>query len=915
MNPIGSIFGAIDAFFSGISGAIRGGVRSLWDGPLQGVLVALIIGVVGLQILCERFFRRVDDGLAIVEKAFVFVAMLAMTFLAFNDFLAREYKASLEQVAQSGSWVANTVMAILFGLTLLASLIALWVAIKGVMKRDLASVGGGLIGLVSSTGVLYWLSGGISGVAESLLKPETGIWSLEGQANIAMLLMVVVGFVGASIATREGKHLTIDAADRVLSPGSARFVKRFTSLVASILCLVLAKGSWTLVFESSQDAFEGAKVWAWFVTPINWLTQHFVDWQNYRIESAFVAPETGDAAKALALEKLYLFGPGTEFGSNLAWEDAMYDLGAEFDAMPHAFYLVESGDRFPLWLPLMLLVVAFGVMAMRFFGHAVSPPTSEWIAERPNTNRRVSDVVIAGIFPGAIIALGLGAYFGQGLVIMLASILLVLMGAPLFAAVGVGTVASWVLLRDAAPDIVVSDMFEATKKQELLAIPFFVLAGNLMTRGSIAQRLIRLAQSLLGPLPGGLGVAGVLSCAIFAAISGSSPVTVIAIGSIMFPMLIEEGYDENYSMGLLTSAGGLGIIIPPSVPMIVYAIMVSGIPSIGSKVTPDRLFLAGVGPGLLIILVLTAWTFFVSWPRSGVAGFGGMETYNKSNVEPMTGNMAYQAVGVASYLLIPTLLVFKTHWILAVLFGPIVVAPLFMSGNIPNYLERLGRSALRGLLSIMLPVLILGGIYGWFDVSLFGYSFKLVFSVTEAAAVAVVYSLFVELVVNRELKWRELPSVVSESAVMMGSLFLILVIAISLNRFFVFQQVPEMATEFMLANVETKLGFLIVVNIFLLLLGCVMDILSAILIVAPLLAPIAASYGINPVHFGIMFIVNLELGYLTPPMGINLFVASTVFERSILDVIRAVLPFLFLMLFCLVLIIWFPSLSLFLLGE
>ena len=915
MNPIGSIFGAIDAFFSGISGAIRGTARAFWDGPLQGILVAAIIAAVGLQILCERLFKRVDDGLAIVEKAFVFVAMLAMTFLAFNDFLAREYKASLEQIALSDGWTPIVVTSVFVGLTLFALAYAVYITIVGAQKRDIAGVGGGIVGVFSSVGMLYWLSGGMSGVAETLLRPDTGLWTLEGQANVAMLLMVVVGFVGASIATREGKHLTLDAADRVLSPGSARFVKRFTSLVAAGLCFVLAKGSWTLVFESSQDAFEGAKVWTWFVTPINWVTQHFVDWQNYRIESAFVAPESGDAAQALALEQLYLFGPNTEFKSNLAWEDAMYDLTNDFGAMPHAFYLVEAGDRFPLWLPLLLLVVAFGAMSLRFLGHAISPPASEWVAERPGANRRVTDVVIAGIFPGAIIALGLGAYFGSGAVIMGASILLVLMGAPLFAAVGVGTVASWLLLRDTAPDIVVSDMFEATKKQELLAIPFFVLAGNLMTRGSIAQRLIRLAQSLLGPLPGGLGVAGVLSCAIFAAISGSSPVTVIAIGSIMFPMLIEEGYDENYSMGLLTSAGGLGIIIPPSVPMIVYAIMVSGIPSIGSQVTPDRLFLAGVGPGLLIILVLTAWTFFVSWPRSGVKGFGGVDTYIKSNVEPMTGNWLYRGAGALAYLLIPTILLFKTHWLLALIFGPIVVAPLFMSGNIPNYLERLGRSALRGLLSIMLPVLILGGIYGWFDVSLFGFEFKLVFSVTEAAAVAVVYSLFVELVVNRELKWRELPSVVSESAVMMGSLFLILVIAISLNRFFVFQQVPEMATEFMLANVETKLGFLIVVNIFLLLLGCVMDILSAILIVAPLLAPIAASYGIHPVHFGIMFIVNLELGYLTPPMGINLFVASTVFERSILDVIRAVLPFLLLMLFCLVLIVWFPSLSLFLLGE
>ncbi len=177
---------------------------------------------------------------------------------------------------------------------------------------------------------------------------------------------------------------------------------------------------------------------------------------------------------------------------------------------------------------------------------------------------------------------------------------------------------------------------------------------------------------------------------------------------------------------------------------------------------------------------------------------------------------------------------------------------------------------------------------------------------------AVVYALFVELVINRELQWRKLPEVFWDSAVMMGSLFLILVIAISLNRFFVFEQVPEAATAWMLEHVDSRFTFLIMVNLFLLALGCVMDILSAILIVAPLLAPIAASYGIHPVHFGIMFIVNLELGYLTPPLGINLFVASTVFERPILDVIRSVVPFLLLMVLCLLTIIWCPGLSLFL---
>jgi C4-dicarboxylate transporter, DctM subunit len=658
-------------------------------------------------------------------------------------------------------------------------------------------------------------------------------WAIEGQMNFALLLMVVVGFMGASIATRERGHIAVDAMDRVLSPNAARSVRRLTNLIAAGLCWKFTTGSWHAVFTHSQDTFEGAKVWWWLVAPINWAT-------------SLVPGEK--------------FGPGTPYPGVGDWEDAMFDKGVEWDALPAAFQMVEAGERFPLWIPLMLLAFTFCVMSFRFLGHALYPPIPVFSKSRGvKTTRRVVDVVLAGAFPGALIAMGLGAWLGQGVLIVLASVLIVFLGAPLFVAVGVGTLASWVLLRDGSSETVISDMFEATKKQELLAIPFFVLAGNLMTRGSIAERLIELARSAVGWLPGGLGVCAVLACAFFAAISGSSPVTVIAIGSILFPMLIAEGYDEKYSIGVLTTAGGLGIIIPPSIPMIVYAIVVGGNPAVGA-IDPATLFKAGILPGLFIASVLILYTLYMNWPRPGA-------TTEKSPAAPPTEDKASIALG--------TILV-------------------------------------RGLPSLMLPVLILGGIYGWLDFSPLGLDVAIRFTVTEAAAVAVVYALFVELIINRELKLKDLPSVVSESAVMMGSLFLILVIAISLNRFFVFEQVPDRATAWMLSHVDSQLTFLIMVNLFLLALGCVMDILSAILIVAPLLAPIAASYGINPIHFGIMFIVNLELGYLTPPLGINLFVATTVFDRPLIDVIRSVIPFLCLMLFCLFVIIWFPSLSLFL---
>ncbi len=669
-----------------------------------------------------------------------------------------------------------------------------------------------------------------------------GLWELEGQKNLALMLMVVVGFAGASIATRRKRHLAVDAVDRIMTPGPARVIKRTTAFVAMLLCGLLAQGSWDFIYaDHTHDSFEGVTTWSWMTPMVN------------------------GAVSLMPGEK---YGPGTEWETQYDWEDAKYEEGFEFSTMPPAFPYVETGDPFPLWIPVLGLGLFFSIMALRFLGFVlVPPPRDETLPAPSGKNRSLMSVALALALPLALATIAWGLYTGETRLLLPASILLALMGAPLFVSVGVGTVGAWLLIRDGSVVSVVSDMFEATKKEELLAIPFFVLAGNLMTKGSIAARLIAVAKAFLGRLPGGLGIAGVLACAMFAAISGSSPVTVIAIGSVLFPMLTKAGYSERYSMGMLSTAGGLGIIIPPSIPMIVYAVIVSGAPILdedGAKIgsinlDPTELFTAGMLPGAFIALSLIGYTLvsqLISKDRAAPEGaaFG-------------TGDWGKE-VGTALY---------------------------------------------RGFFSLMLPVLILGGIYALFTIPGTGYTLK--FGVTQAAAIAVIYALVVELFIHRELKLKDLPEVFTDSAVMMGSLFLIIVLAISLNLFMSFEEIPQAATQWMSAHVESKAGFLIAVTIFLLLLGCVMDILSAILIVAPLLAPIAAQYGVNPVHFAIIFIVNLELGYLTPPMGINLFVASTVFERPITSVIRSVLPFLVLMLFCLAVIVAFPSLSLFLLPE
>lgn len=380
--------------------------------------------------------------------------------------------------------------------------------------------------------------------------------------------------------------------------------------------------------------------------------------------------------------------------------------------------------------------------------------------------------------------------------------------------------------------IIVRKLLELTGKEVLLAIPFFVVAGELMTQGSLARRLIEVMKALVGWFPGGLAVAAVAACCFFAAISGSSPVTVVAIGSIMVPALVKAKYPEDFSVGLLTSAGSLGILIPPSIPMIVYSIMVSS----ATPVDPLDLFMAGVGPGLFIGLMLAMYA--------------------------------------------------------------VVKGRQFRIPREPFSPARIWQAVRQGFWSLLLPVIILGGIYSG------------TFTATEASAVSVVYALAVELLIHRELDRKKLLAVAEGSMTVMGSLLVIIALAIGLNYFLVDQQVPDRMVEWLKTFELTPAKFLILVNLLLLVVGCFMDIMSAILIVAPMLAPMAAAMGINPIHMGIIFIVNLEIGYLTPPVGLNLFVSSTLFKKGLGWVVKAVVPTTLLLMASLVVITWWPGLSL-----
>lgn len=481
--------------------------------------------------------------------------------------------------------------------------------------------------------------------------------------------------------------------------------------------------------------------------------------------------------------------------------------------------------------------------------------------------------VALGVFAGLpLVAWALGSA-GAGLVTAVI-VLSILLAQPLFVVLGAVSVACLGFLSTTPLSdygIFAEKIFELTDKNVLLAIPFFVLSGEVMTHGGIARRLIDFARELTAWMPGGLLVAGVGACVLFGAISGSSPVTLVAIGSLMMPALTKAGYPQRTSLGMLTSAGSLGIVIPPSIPMLIYAIVVSGV----QPVDVGQLFLAGLGPGLLIGALLALWCI-IAVVRSDPAERARLPALARGLAIIATpivvGVLAGLVVGPWGYLVAPVGLMALAAWVAR-------------------------RAFVRGFWALLMPLIILGGIYSG------------AFTPTEAAAVAVVYALVVELYVYRELSWKDLPKLVANSAIMMGALILIMVIAFVFNDYLVSEKIPDAAVEWLARADLSRPTFLLALNGLLLVVGMFMDIMSAILIVAPLVAPMAVHLGIDPIHLGIIFIVNLEVGYLTPPIGLNLFVASTMFKKPIGEVVRAVAPFVAIMLVGVLGVTYLPAIA------
>lgn len=411
-------------------------------------------------------------------------------------------------------------------------------------------------------------------------------------------------------------------------------------------------------------------------------------------------------------------------------------------------------------------------------------------------------------------------------------VLMALLGAPLFVVVLAAAMLGF-LAEGGSLSIAAMSVYEITHKPLLVALPFFTFAGYLMAEAKTSERLMAVCQALFGWMPAGLAIVGFIACALFTALTGASGVTIVALGGLLMPMLLGSGYNRRFSLGAITSSGSLGLLVVPSVPLILYGIVAQQL-DVGVPFTIQQLFIAGIAPTLLMVALLSAYAV---WMHGGV---------------PRTGFDA------------------KALW----------------------------RALVQARWELPLPFVVLGGIYS-------GY-----FAISEAAAMTVVYVLFAEMVLYREVSVRALPGVVRQSMVMVGGILLILGVALAFTEFLVDVEVPQRLFAFMQEHISSKITFLILLNILLLAMGAILDIFSAVVVLVPLLLPVAVGYGIHPIHFGIVFLANLEIGYFTPPVGINLFIASYRFERPMLELYAACLPFMAVMLIALLLITYMPWLSL-----
>ena len=405
-------------------------------------------------------------------------------------------------------------------------------------------------------------------------------------------------------------------------------------------------------------------------------------------------------------------------------------------------------------------------------------------------------------------------------------IILCIIGTPLFS-----VIAASVMFGYASQEIdlmaIVIEIIGISDMPFLSAIPLFTLSGYLLSESNAPKRLVALTDVFLGWMPSGLAIVSILACALFTAFTGASGVTIIALGAILYPALKEDGYSDKFNLGLITTSGSLGLLFAPSLPLILYGVI--------AEVSIDNLFKAGILPGLMMIILLSFYSFSVNAKNS------------KSG----------------------------------------------RSFNLKKALITLKECAWE----IPLPFLVLGGIYSGF------------FAISEAAALTALYVFIVEVVILKEIKFIDLPSLMRESMIMVGGILIVLAVSLASTNYMIDSGLPQKIFGLVSEVVDDQITFIILLLLFLIILGAILDIFSAIVLVVPILLPIAEMYEINQIHLGIIFLSTMQLGYLTPPVGINLFIASYRFDRSIIDVYSSTIPFFLILLISVILIAFLPSLS------
>jgi len=433
----------------------------------------------------------------------------------------------------------------------------------------------------------------------------------------------------------------------------------------------------------------------------------------------------------------------------------------------------------------------------------------------------------------------------NSLIIFLLLMVLLLTGMPVSIALGLTVITFLYTMTSVPMDSIALKLFTGIEKFEIMAIPFFILAGSFLTHGGVAKRMIRFATSMVGHLPGGLGLAAVLACALFASISGSSPATVAAIGSIIMPAMVAQGFPAKFGTGIVSTSGGLGILLPPSIVMVMYAVATSGMLVEGPTGEPvstasiGQLFIAGVIPGLVLALMLGMTTMLRAW------------------------KLNYPRQPKASW---------RERW-------------------------HAFRESMWGL---MLVIIVMGGIYSG------------IFTPTEAAAMSAVYAFVIAVFVYKDIRLRDVKKIVLDSAAMSAMLLYIITNAVMFAFILTSEQIPQSIAAWIVEQGLGVVAFLLFVNVLLLIIGMVMEPSGLVLIMAPILFPVAMKLGIDPVHFGIMMVVNMEIGLATPPVGLNLYVASSISKLGLTDVTRATFPWLLTGLVFLMLITFIPEITLWL---